>query len=201
MDAQGARTAKRWDVTVLMLAVVLGTTLAIGAMGLRAPSARAYALLGPIWPNQPPAHNCCAQLGVVIDGAQPGYDYTGWLDGMGAWNDSPADILWNIAPISSTIYLDDTNIARDNILGYTDWGNVGPWMEYADGYLNQFYTAHLPRATIQAISTHELGHVAGLQDVSTPCVIMVGTLDISPGSTPCVTIPQQDDINRINYMY
>lgn len=201
MGPQGARTAMRWDVMVLMLAALLGTSLAIGATGLQAPSAGAYALLGPKWPNQPSPHTCCAQLGVVIDANLPGYDNTGWLDGMGAWNNSPADILWHIDPIGSTIVADDTNIGRDNILGYVDWGNVGPWMEYADGYLNQYYTAHLPRTTIQAIATHEWGHMAGLQDVSTPCVIMVDALDISPGSTPCVITPQEDDINGIDAMY
>ena len=187
---------RRRAVVVVLILAMLGVGMATTT--LQTPSVKAYALIGPKWANQPSPHNCCASLGVVVYPYLQSYDITGWHDGMSAWNGSPALILFNNVD-SSTIVLDDTYDTSTGADGWVDWQALFGYFVDSHGYLNTRYTAHYTRPEIQGVAAHELGHVAGLKDVNTSCVLMNGWQDVW---VDCgFNVPKQDDINGIDAMY
>lgn len=184
------RVSVRFYFLVVAVVVVLASLLPISVL--------AYNLEGPTWGNQPSPGTCCASLGYNLSTTYS-VDNSGWLNGAGAWNNSPALIVYSNNG-SSLISLRDTYNSSVTWDGLTQYNyNIFNNFTSSTGTLNNYYTSGYSTGEIQSVATHELGHVAGLAH-SSGCVIMVGdtyTRWVSCG----IDTPQTDDDNGIDAMY
>lgn len=178
------------------LGVGLGMSIAIFV--LLAQNAFAYHLEGFTWANQPAPHNCCANLNVQFAGIHYSSDYTVWDNGMNAWTNSPAYIVYHVVSSSSITLYDESNsnVSWDGLTYENDF--LGHFVN-EQGYLNYYYVKNYSADEAQGVSNHELGHVAGLAHTN-GCVIM--TPDTSTRWDQCgIDTPQTDDDNGIDAMY
>lgn len=178
------------------LAGMVGAALVV----IQATGALAYNLEGGRWSGQPTS-GCCATLAVqYLQPMQP-YDSTGWDNGRQAWNgDNNANITW-VTIASSSITVTDTyssGVAWDGATQLLPCVSCNPYSS-SHSWLNSYYTQNYSPGAIQSVTTHELGHVAGLAHASN-CVIMVA--DTATRYYYCgVFAPQRDDENGINALY
>jgi predicted Zn-dependent protease len=194
----------------LSLLLVLGVLAAASATGLPSGSASAYNLEGPKWANQAAPGTCCAhvQYHLPLIWSDANDNETGLLNGVAAWNNSPALIWFDLndrADFSGTmIQLGDTNDSSVGWVGLTSYsyqinGDGSQWfIASVQVYLNGFYTSTYPAGAIQEAAVHELGHAVGL-DHNSGCFIM--NPSISYWSCGGLDTPTQDEIDGINALY
>lgn len=184
---------KRWQ--------FLGTFILAIAFMLAAwvSPAYAYTLEGPIWASQPPPGTCCATLYTNVTSSES-VDTTGWSDARNAWNSSPAFIDFYVSSTTHITTSDTYNssVRWDGLTTY--YSSTGKYFDWATAELNYYYTQNYSRREIQSVAAHELGHVAGLGDLSSGCILMNLYTAVRWGQCG-VNTPQSDDVNGIDALY
>lgn len=177
-----------------------GTLLGVCLLFVSVQTAFAYVLLGGRWPNQPTS-GCCASLGVVVAGPMMGHDMEAWSDGLSAWNNSPANIIYNSVGFGqSSILATDTS---NSSVTWDGIATLNPCLSCtyssANLLLNNHYTRNYSLAQTQAVAAHELGHLAGL-DHADGCVLM-NPYTNQRWNTCGVNQPTNDDVDGVNALY
>lgn len=137
------------------------------------------------------------------------YDETGFLNGIDAWNWSPAPVVFVSG--TSGIALYDTNAGNSGWDGYETEAASTFYCQNPSGYdqfahawaeLNYYYTSGYYKSgssgAIQSVAAHELGHAIGLGHSSSQTLMAPNT---DRYWTYGINTPQQDDINGANYLY
>lgn len=188
------RTRRRLGLKSLTAGSVM---LLITAIGMS--PASAYVREGPRWENTPTS-GCCANISVQYQPYMYAINSTGWDNGRWAWNAQPDNIYLNQG--SGALTVDDSyssTVGWDGITYYA-WHScsTGTCFDYANAYLNYYYTSGYSADTIQGVAAHELGHAIGL-DHAGGCVIM--TAYTSTRNSCGVYVPTQDDLNGAIALY
>lgn len=158
--------------------------------------AYAYHLEPARWNGQPAPGTCCAHVTVGKE-ATHAMSLTAWSNGIAAWNNSPALILFD-QPSSYKVGLADIDDAGNSSDGLTTYYYLFGYFTSMSAWLNYHWIESYPLSKSQGGAAHELGHIAGL-DHTNGCVLMVPD---SPTRASCgISTPQTDDRNGIAAMY
>jgi predicted Zn-dependent protease len=129
------------------------------------------------------------------------YDSTGWDNGIHGWNVSPANIVYTKATPANITVTDTYNsgVTWDGLTSLAPCLSCSPYTS-ATAWLNSYFTRNYSPGAIQSVTTHELGHIAGLAHV-TNCAIMVADTSTRYYNVCGIWTPQTDDVNGINALY
>jgi len=184
--------------------ITAATLLMLCVPFLESDSAYAYNLYGFKWPGQPAPGTCCANITYVKTSGQYLWDSQGWDDGVNAWNNSVAPVLYNRAG-SANLTLSEVNYTNVSWDGLSDIHANGQYISYATSWLNAYHTQPYvaTRQQVQSVAAHELGHDLGLAHNTVGCQLMLPyTSDRWSAWGGCrANTPQPDDISGANALY
>jgi len=140
-----------------------------------------------------------------------GNDRTAFQNGLNAWNNSPAPVIFVSGSATNQVEMRDENDGNSGYDGYTNYNTSSRCnhsgysiVVYAWAVLNTYFTNGYSGPETQSVAAHELGHTIGLGDVTTNTN---GTRQLMYYYTPTrwgqwgINTPQTDDVNGIKAIY
>lgn len=160
-------------------------------------SVSGYEFIGLKWPD-----NEVGSLQVFVPSSDE--HFSEWLFAIASWNDTGTAVVFihqygaEYSDIGC-LTIDNDGVMWDGLMIPVTYDNET--FEFAQCYLNYYYTEGYPTNAVRSVAVHEMGHSVGLGDMGPEEeVVMNGWTSERYGEYGIYT-PQEDDIDGLYDLY